>query len=431
MGIGRDGLKPRSRKRKGGGARKTERRELTVTRLGRHGDGIAEGDTGPVYVAGALVGERIEADVAGDRGQLVRVIAPSPERVAAPCPHFGPCGGCTVQHFAPEAYRRWKRATLQTALANRGIEAAVDDLVDAHGAGRRRVTLHVRREGGRVLVGFMRARSHDLLEIDICQILAPGLEAAFAVVRELAGVIPRRSRLEVAATLTETGLDIALSGAGELDYAALTGLSDLADKLDIARVTADGDPVVTRRSPTLTIGSAKLVPPAGGFLQATAAGEAALAALVLEHAGDAARVLDLFAGSGPFALRLSERAQVHAVDSDARALAALDGAWRGRPGLKAVTTEVRDLFENPVYAQDLSPYEVVLFDPPRAGAELQARELAGSDVATVIAVSCEPATFARDAEILIQGGYALERATPVDQFRFTGHVEIVGLFRKA
>lgn len=431
MGIGRDGLNARSRKRKGGGARRTERRELTVSRLGRHGDGIAEGGAGPVYVAGALVGERIEADVAGDRGRLVRVIDPSPERVEAPCPHFGLCGGCTVQHFAPDAYRRWKRATLETAFANRGIESSVDDLIDAHGAGRRRVTLHVQREGGRVLVGFMRARSHDLLEIESCPILAPGLETAFAVARELADVLPGRRRFDVAATLTETGLDIALSGVGELDYAALTGLSDLADRLDLARVTADGDPVVTRRNPTLTMGSAKLVPPAGGFLQATAAGEAALAALVLEHAGDASRVLDLFAGSGPFALRLAERAQVHAVDTDARALAALDGAWRGRPGLKAVTTEMRDLFENPVYAQDLSPYDVVLFDPPRAGAELQARELAGSGVATVIAVSCEPATFARDAEILIKGGYALERATPVDQFRFTGHVEIVGVFRKS
>ncbi|MEK9753391.1 MAG: class I SAM-dependent RNA methyltransferase [Rhodospirillaceae bacterium] len=422
----------RSRKRKGGGGpKRTARLELTIIRLGRHGDGIAEGETGPVFVAGALPGERIEADVAGERGRLLRVLEAAPERVSAPCPLFGACGGCSVQHLAMATSAEWKRGAVATALANRGIDVPVDTLIDAHGAGRRRVTLHVRQESGQIRVGFMRARSHDLLEIDHCPVLAPELEGAIGAARELARCLPGRRRLDVTATLTETGLDVALLSAGELDYAALTGLSETADRLDLARLSADGDPVVTRRDPVLSIGGAKLLPPAGGFLQATAAGETALAALMLEHAGNCERVIDLFAGCGPFTLRLARQAQVDAFDSDAKALAALDAAWRGAPGLKAVVTKKRDLFENPVAAEDLKPHDAALFDPPRAGAEAQARELARSSVATVIAVSCEPATFARDAEILIQGGYRLERVTPVDQFRFTGHVEIVGMFRRA
>ncbi len=408
---------------------------LDIVRLGRHGDGIAEDPAGgAVYVAGALPGERVEADVRAGRGALQRVIAAAPERARPPCPHFGVCGGCSAQHIEPGAYARWKRAIVRTALENRGLNGVEpDQLIDAHGAGRRRVTLHVECERNGARVGFMRQRSHALLEIAQCPVLAPGLERAFDAGRELAGALKSNAapkRFDAAVTLTETGLDVALTGVGELDFRALTALSDAADRLDLARLTADAEPVVTRRAPILTVGAVKLTPSAGGFLQATAAGEAQLAQLVVAHVGDAARVIDLFAGAGPFALRLAGHARVHAVDTDAAALASLDAAWRGGTGLKAVTTEVRDLFENPVDAVDLAVFDAAVFDPPRAGAELQVREIANSGIETVVAVSCEPATFARDAEILIGGGYALARVTPVDQFRYTGHVEVVGLFRK-
>lgn len=427
---------------------------LEISRLGRHGDGIADTDTGAVYIAGALPGERVEADRRGTRAELIRVIVPAPDRATPPCPHFGACGGCAVQHLAAEPTSRWKRGMVVTALGNRGLDVAVDDLVDAHGDGRRRVTLHAQTghararhvrtgqaraddhgKAGGARVGFMRARSHDLLEIEHCLVLAPGLENATPLAHEIATEVARafggrRLHFDIALTVTDSGIDAALDGVGELEHGVRLGLSERADSLDLARISVDGEPVVTRRRPVLVMGSVEVTPPPGGFLQATAAGERALAALVGDGIGNAGRVLDLFCGGGPFALRLAGRARVHAVDADGQALAALDAAWRGASGLRAVSTERRDLFEYPVMAEDLAPYDAVVFDPPRAGAQAQALELARSKVGTVIAVSCEPASFARDAATLVAGGYELARVTPVDQFRYAAHVEMVGVFRR-
>ncbi len=409
-----------------------ERRRLEVVRLGRQGDGIAETEAGAVYVPGALAGERIDAEVRGDRGRLLDVIEAAPERITPPCPHFGPCGGCQVQHLADGAYRDWKRGLVATALANRGLETEVAALVDAHGAGRRRITLHARFSGRQVRIGFMRARSHELLELDRCPVLAPELAPAFEAAAGLAMVFARRAgKLDLAFTATETGLDAAIRGAGELDLDQRMDLADVADRFDLARVSVDGETVAERRQPVLTMGPARVVVPAGGFLQATQVGEAALSALVLEACADAATAADLFCGVGPFALGLAPARPVDAFDSDAAALAALEHAVRFTPGLKPLNVIRRDLFERPLLPDELNSYAAVVFDPPRAGAEAQARELAEADVPLVVGVSCEPATFARDAAILVQGGYDLERVTPIDQFRHTGHVEMLGVFRRA
>ncbi|MBT6096519.1 MAG: class I SAM-dependent RNA methyltransferase [Rhodospirillaceae bacterium] len=412
-----------------------ERLELTIQSLGRHGDGIAERDdsrvSGPIYVPFTLAGERIEAEVRGERASLVRVIDAAPERVEPPCPLFGQCGGCAVQHLEPSAYTLWKRGLIETALINRAIAAEVAPLIDAHGQGRRRVTLHVRFDGARVNVGFMRSRSHELLKLERCPVLVPELSDIVAVVRALATPFTGAAgKLDFAVTTTDTGLDVDVRGAKDPDLKQRMDLAEAAERLDVARLSVDGELIAARRMPQIAMGLSKLTPPPSGFLQATSAGEQVLSDIIIAAMPGAGRVADLFCGVGPFTLRLAPEHPVDAYDSDAVALAALDQALRHTPELKAVSVVRRDLFESPLSVDDLKNYGAIIFDPPRAGAEAQARELAESSVPVIIAVSCEPATFARDAEILIQGGYSLESVSPVDQFKYTSHVEMIGVFKR-
>ena len=218
-------------------------------------------------------------------------------------------------------------------------------------------------------------------------------------------------------------------GSGPLPPDLMTRLAALAQTHRLARLTRHGELIVQRAQPIVQMGRARVALPPGAFLQATAAGEEVLARLVVGYLSDAAAVADLFAGVGPFALRLAERARVHAVDSDAAAIAALRQA-SAVPGFKPVETEVRDLFRRPLLAAELARFDAVVFDPPRQGAQAQARALAESKVPVVVAVSCNPATFARDARLLVDGGYRLLAVTPVDQFRYSAHVEIVARFAR-
>jgi len=407
-----------------------------VARLGSRGEGVIETATGPIYAPYALPGEVVDVQGEGERAALVEVIAPSPDRVAAICPLFTACGGCAVQTLAFPAYAAWKRGLVVTALTQAGVgsDALVAPLIDAHGAGRRRATIHARAggrgEGLRALAGFMRARSHEVIDVAACPILAPGLERAFDVAREIARALAQLGKpLDVQATATENGFDIDVRGAGPLPEALHREMISLADRLDLARLTHHGVVVAERRPPTLAMGIARVAPPGGGFLQATEAGEAALAALALEAIGGAARVADLFCGCGAFALRMTQRAEVIAVDSQPEAIAALDRAARV-PGLRRVKAEARDLFRRPLRADELAGLDAILFDPPRAGASAQAAQIATSGVPVVVGVSCHPGSFARDAQILIAGGYRLDRVTPVDQFRHSAHVELVGVFSR-
>ncbi|WFT82527.1 RNA methyltransferase [Methylobacterium sp. CB376] len=405
---------------------------VAIARLGARGDGIAADG---LLVAGALPGESVRARPEESRGgqrraHLEAVLTPSPDRVAPFCPYFGRCGGCAIQHLAPEPYAAWKRDLVATALARAGIAATVAPLRDAHGAGRRRATFHVRRVEGALEAGFMAARSHALVAIDHCPITEPALHPAPDAARALARPLGGGKPLDVQATVTEAGLDVDLRGHGPADGRARQALVALAGDLDLARLSLHGEVLVERRPPLLRVGRAALVPPPGGFLQATRAGEALLGDLVVAGVGDAKRVADLFCGSGAFSLRLAEARGVHAVEGDAAALAALDRAVRGAPGLRAVTTERRDLFRRPLLAPELDRFDAVVFDPPRAGAEAQAARLAGSKVPVVVGVSCDAGTFARDAALLIAGGYRLDEVVPLDQFRHSPHVELVGVFRR-
>ena len=408
---------------------------LIIDRVGHLGDGVAEGATGAIYVPGALPGETVEVEpVAGhpDRRHLLAVEAPSAERIAPICPHFGICGGCAMQHWQTAQYRAWKRDLVVEALRQAGLNAPVGDLIDAHGEGRRRAVFHARRGTHEVLeVGFSAARAHRIVAIDRCPILAKGLDGALKAAWAIAEVLePTAKPLDIAVTATDAGLDIDLRGSGPLRPPLMATLAAIGQKHDLARLTRHGELIAQRRPPTLRMGKVVVTLPAGAFLQATTEGEAALARLVLSTCGAAANVADLFSGVGPFALRLAERARVVAVDDDEAALHALQRGAANAAGLKPIAVERRDLFKRPLTAAELKNFGAVVFDPPRQGALAQARELAASKVPVIVAVSCSPGTFARDASVLVHGGYRLMEVTPIDQFRYAAHVEIVALLER-
>jgi 23S rRNA (uracil1939-C5)-methyltransferase len=403
---------------------------LAIDHLGARGDGVASSDAGPIYVPYTLPGEIVEVDPwpgHPDRRNLLRVETASPTRIAPICAHFGACGGCALQHWDAAPYRAWKREALVAQLRHADIAASVADLIDAHGEGRRRAVLHARRGTHDILeVGFAAMQAHRIVSIDRCPILAPGLtgliDAAWAIAETLK---PAAKPLDIQATATDDGIDVDVRGSGPLTAPLMLALARVAEAHRLARITRHGELVAQRAEPRMWIGRATVALPPGAFLQATALGEETLARLVLEHVGDVKAVADLFAGIGPFALRLAERARVVAADSDAGAIEALRRAAATTSGLKPIAAERRDLFRRPFVAQELAGLEAVVFDPPRQGAEAQARELAKSRVPVIVAVSCNPATFARDAKILIDGGYRLGEVTPVDQFRYSAHVETV------
>jgi 23S rRNA (uracil1939-C5)-methyltransferase len=405
---------------------------LSVARLGQRGDGIAETPRGDVFVPYALPGETVRAVRDGDRAQIVEIITPAQSRIAAICPLFTRCGGCAAQHMSESLYREWKRRQVETALSRAGIKAPVAEIVDGHGAGRRRVTFHARREGIGMLVGFMVARSHDLIAVPACPVLAPALarapDAAQLVANRLGG---SNKPLDIQITSSDAGLDIDIRGHGPAGEKLRLSLTEAAERLDLARLSMHGEIIVERRPPQQRMGKAMVAPAPGGFLQATSVGEDAIAGLVLAGLPKVKRVADLFAGCGPFSFRLAERAQVHAVESDKAAILALARAAGATQGLKPITSEVRDLFRRPLLEHELNAFDAVVLDPPRAGAEAQVRRLAGAKTGTVVYVSCDVGSFARDAAILIAGGYALEGVTPVDQFRYSAHIELVGVFRRA
>jgi len=407
---------------------------LVIDHVGHRGDGVAFADGQNVYVPYTLGGETVEvAPVPGhhpDRRHLLQVERASPERVTPFCPHFGTCGGCAIQHWETERYRAWKRDIVIETLAQAKLACEVYPLIDAHGLGRRRITLHARMGTHDVLkVGFAAANSHDIIPVDRCPILDPGLsgalDAGWAVAEPLISI---GKPLDIQITTTDSGLDIDVRGSGPLPAPMIATLSRIAEQHRLARLTRHGELVLMRTPPTITIGTAQVTLPPGSFLQATVAGEETLAALVAGHCQRAKHIADLFCGVGPFALRLAAKARIAAFDNDEGAVTALQKAATSTSGLKPIKAQARDLFRRPLMPQELRDYEAIVFDPPRQGAQAQVLQLAASKIPVVVAVSCNVATFARDARILVDGGYRLEGVTPVDQFRHTPHVELVARF---
>ncbi len=398
----------------------------TIVRLGHHGDGIADG---PIYVPRALPGEVVEGTLDGDRLRDVRIVTPSVHRVRPPCAHYRACGGCSLQHATDALVVDWKADVARTALAAQGLVAPIRGVQTSPPRSRRRAVLAGRRTKGGALVGFHARATDTLFAVTDCHLLSPPLAAVLPALHALtlAGA-SRTGEVAFALTATDTGVDIAATGGKPTDAALSAALISGAGQPGVARLTWNGEVLALFAPPSLRIAGVPVAPPPGAFLQATAEGEAALVAAVTEALGGAAHgpgpVVDLFAGLGTFALPLAHQRAVHAVEGDAALTGALATAVRSAPGLKQVTTETRDLFRNPVPPEDLNRFAAAVIDPPRAGAEVQTRALADSRIATVAMVSCNPATFARDARILVDAGFSIDWIDVVDQFRWSTHVEL-------
>jgi 23S rRNA (uracil1939-C5)-methyltransferase len=408
----------------------TERLEqVSIVALDANGQGVAANGA---IVPLALPGERTLVKLEGKRAELIETLNAAPDRAAPICRWFGRCGGCAAQHMSASLYRQWKRGLVVESLEREGLAAAVGDLVDAHGAGRRRATFHARFPHGQPdEVGFMRARSHDIIAIDDCPLFSPGMAGAVPAARALSADLRGLMKpLDIGVTATLDGLDIDLRGSGPLGRAETQKLARTADALDLARVSNHGETVIERRPQRVAFGEALARLPPGGFLQATEAGEAWLAKFAERTLADEKRVADLFCGAGAFALRLARDHEVFAADADPAAIAALARTAAMTPGLHKLSRETRDLFRRPLRPDELAAFDAALIDPPRAGAFEQARALAASALPLVVSISCNAATFARDARILVDGGFHIESVTPLDQFRFSAHVEIAAVFRR-
>lgn len=406
---------------------------LTARAVGARGDAVFEG---PVYAPGVLPGETVRLEVRGERGRVLERLDASPDRVVPFCPIAETCGGCSVQHMEEAAYKVWKRGLAEDALSRAGLGLPLAEMIDAHGEGRRRVTFHAMKIGAKFVFGFHERAGDKIADSHDCPVATKTIRNAVPALREIAeSAAPRKGALDIAVADLDPGLDVAISGVKEPGLALRELIARHASAHQWARVTVNREPVIEISPPVVRFGTAKVTPPPAGFLQATAAGEAALAAVVMEAAGmiegGPKHVIDLYAGSGAFALRLAARSKVLALEGEDGPLAALRRAAERTPGLKPVDARVRDLALEPLSVKELFGADLVVLDPPRSGAKAQMERLADSQVPVVCSISCNPATFARDAAILIEGGYRL--AAPialVDQFKWTGHLEMAGVFRR-
>jgi 23S rRNA (uracil1939-C5)-methyltransferase len=405
---------------------------LDIARLGAQGDGVADTPSGPVFVPYALAGERVQADVHGERARLIAVMTPSPDRIAPVCRHFTHCGGCAVQHLRSPAYLAWKREMVIAAFAARGIDAPVAPVASVGVGARRRAAFSARRTGRGVVLGFHEAKGVEIVDLQECPVTASAIVRLLPGLRRLVEpLMSRRAPGRVVVTLAANGVDVAVEDVpGDPPPDVREFLAREATALGIARLTLAGDTLYQATVPAVRFGTANVVLPARSFLQAAPVAETAMVRLVTQALAGAKRVVDLFSGMGTFTFPLAQSASVLAVDGDKQAIAALQNAAKRTPGLKPIEVKVRDLFREPLSARELQGFDAAVFDPPRAGAATQAQSLVDSPINTVVAVSCNPATLARDARILIDGGFKLERVTPIDQFLFSPHIEAVAVFRR-
>jgi len=399
--------------------------QIEIQRLGLHGDGIADG---PIYAPLTLPGETVEGDIDGDRLTNMRVVTPSEHRVKAPCRHFKSCGGCQLQHASDAFLADWKVEVVRQALAAQGLETDLRPIATSPANSRRRAVFSARRTKKAALVGFHARASDVIVEVPDCQLLHPELLPARDVIAHLAQIGgSRKGELSATVALSDAGLDLSIVGGKELDGPLLARMAQEVERFKLARLTWDGEVIATRVAPTQAFGTAAVVPPPGAFLQATKEGESVLLSAVKSAITQGDFGIDLFAGSGTFTLPLASQYRMHGVEGEKAMIQALDAGWRKSQGLKQVTSEARDLFRNPIVAEDLD-YDFTVIDPPRAGAEAQVAELAKSDIAEIAYVSCNPVTFARDAAVLIKAGYHLDWVQTVDQFRWSSHVELASRF---
>lgn len=413
--------------------------ELDILAIGARGDGLAKLDGENVFVPLSLQGDRVVARLEGRRGDgltasLIELITAGPSRQEPPCPLFGRCGGCSLQHVSDAALTDWKRERLVTAMTRAEFDSRlIAPLVSIPPGTRRRAAFAFTRLQKGLVIGFNERASHHIIEVDPCLILAPPLLALLDPLRSvLGGILHTGATGDAVATLTDSGIDLLIQADYELDLFARETLASFADAQDLARLSWQrGDliePVAHRRPAQVTMADVSVDIPPGGFLQPSREGEAALVALIEDYLPEKGPMLDLYAGSGSFTFPLAKGRAVTAVEGDAAAIGALGAAAR-RSGL-SVTAVHRDLARQPLLAHELKPFAGLVFDPPRAGAAAQAEQIARGGPPVVVAVSCNPATLARDAALLADGGYKLVKATPVDQFPWSAHLEAVAVFQR-
>ena len=394
---------------------------LRIDHVTHHGMGRA----GDALIPRTLPGE--EVDLLPDG--TVRIVTPSPLRVAPPCRHYRQCGGCAMQHASDDFVAEWKAGIVARALAGQGLQAAVTGVLTSAPRSRRRARLSARRTKGGALVGFHARASDQIVATPDCQLLEPALQSLFPALEALTILAASRTaKIALTITASVNGPDVQVHGGRALTPDLRRDLAQWAHGAGVARLVWGDDPVALLQPPVQRMGRASVIPPPGAFLQATSQGQAALVDLVRAGVGPATRIVDLFAGCGTFALPLAEGAEVHAVEGDAAMVQALDKAARNTDGLKKVTVEVRDLFRRPLEPDEFKGITGVVIDPPRAGAEAQIACLAVARPPVIAMVSCNPITFARDAKVLVGAGFTLDWVQVVDQFRWSAHVELVARF---
>jgi 23S rRNA (uracil1939-C5)-methyltransferase len=404
---------------------------LEIDELGAKGDGIANDGT---FVPFTLPGDLVEIDDEVENHQTLppsSIVRASPFRIDPVCRHFGVCGGCSLQHIDKDKYLQWKRQLVADAFSSAGIETEIDPCVPISVGSRRRATFSAITTAAGTIFGFLGRQSHEIIDIAECPILVAKITSQFEALRALARLsVPASEQIKLSVLACENGLDIALEATTVLSERRRKAIIDWAVSGHKVRVSYDSEIIIQTIVPQLSIAGATLTPPPGSFVQAVGEAEKQMADLVCGHLKKSKRVVDLFSGVGTFALHLLPKSIVHAVEYEKAALTSLENSQKSLTGTKVLTVESRDLDRRPLQARELETYNGAIFDPPRAGAEAQVRELAKSKITKIAAVSCNPATLVRDTKILIDAGYKLIKVTPIDQFLFSSHVEVVALFER-
>lgn len=418
--------------------REPELLELTISAVGTHGDGIARHRDADIFVPYTMPGDRVVAKlVAPHHAVPLEWYARAAAHRTPPCIHFGSCGGCALQHFDMAEYDALKRRQIETALARRGFpDVTINATARSLPATRRRAEFAAIRRGGRTELGFHAYKSRQIVDLSSCVVLHPQITALLPALRGLAHALLRDGEsADFLVTRTESGLDLLISRRTAPDRAQREAIAEFALAQDLARIawrsTAEVPEIIVQRRPAwITFAGTTVEFPSGAFLQASEDGESAIVGSVLDGTGPAKRVADLYAGCGTLTFPLARQARVHAVEGASELADALDNAARRSGQAGRISVERRDLSRRPLLADELGAFDVIVMDPPREGAAAQAAEIARSTVPVVVYVSCNPATFARDARLLADGGYRLGQVTPIDQFLWSTHLEVVGAFAR-
>ncbi len=406
--------------------------KIIIEKLGHRGDGVGQSTTGRVFVPFSLAGEEVEIQGKSTRRELVRVISKSSDRVSPQCQYFEKCGGCQLQHFANQPYLQWKQELVIEAFSAQGMQIELQPIFSSALGKRRKAVFSAVHTNEGVEFGFQGMRSHDVVNIDHCLVLHDQISTNIELIKKvIRPILPAKGSTPIHVLHSENGLDIFLETDSPLQEKPRQAAVRMALDTGISRLTYGNETLVEARRPVLQMGIVRVSPPPGIFVQAMVEAENQMAKLVCDHLRSCKTTADLFCGIGTFALRLAENSTVIACESIQSALDALDEGWRTSGGkLKSIKVEKRDLHIRPMMALELKKIKGVVFDPPRAGGEAQARQLAISKCRKIAAVSCNPTTLARDMSILTDGGFKIKSITPIDQFTHTPHVEVVALLER-